>query len=96
MVHGKFDNQEYRPRLLTRILPTDARPRELRLDRPGLAMPERVPFCLASGTDWQKAGVAHATAQQMMIRGLVDREGARAFELNDQGRAVLEALLEER
>jgi hypothetical protein len=63
----------------------------------GLAVPERVLlFCLASGTDWQKAGVTHATAQQMMIRGLIDREGARAFVLNDQGRAVLKALLEER
>ena len=44
----------------------------------GLTVPERVLlFYLASGTDWQKAGVTHATAQQMMIRGLIDREGAR-------------------
>jgi hypothetical protein len=40
----------------------------------GLTVPECVLlFCLASDTDWQKAGVTHATAQQMMIRGLIDR-----------------------
>ena len=63
----------------------------------GLTVHERVLlFCLASNTDWQKAGVTHATAQQMMIRSLIDREGAGAFVLTDQGRAVLAALLEER
>jgi hypothetical protein len=31
----------------------------------GLAVRERVLlFCLASGTDWQRAGVTHTTAQQ--------------------------------
>ena len=61
----------------------------------GLTVPERVLlFCLASGTDWQRAGVTHAAAQQMMIRGLIDREGAAgAYTLTDQGRAVLDALL---
>src|ERR1019366_1129897 len=30
-----------------------------------LSVPERLLlFCLASGTDWQKAGITHATAQQ--------------------------------
>jgi hypothetical protein len=61
----------------------------------GLTVPDRVLLlCLASDTDWQKAGVTHATAQQMMIRGLIDRHGgAGAFVLTDQGRAVLAALL---
>jgi hypothetical protein len=51
-------------------------------------------FRNASNTDWQRAGVTHATMQQMMVRGLIEREGsARAFALNDQGGAVLAALL---
>jgi hypothetical protein len=63
-----------------------------------LTVPERVIlFCLASGTDWQKAAVTHATAQQMMIRDLVERQGgAGSYVLTDQGRAVLEALLQAR
>jgi len=48
---------------------------------------------IASATDWQKAGVTHATAQHMMMRGLIDRQGAGSFILTEQGRAVLEALL---
>jgi hypothetical protein len=60
----------------------------------GLSVPERVLlFCLASGTDWQKASVTHATAQHMMIRSLIERRAAGSFELTDQGRAVLEALM---
>jgi hypothetical protein len=60
----------------------------------GLTVPERVLlFCLASDTDWQRAGVTHATAQQMMIRGLIERHAAGSFTLTDQGRAVLEALM---
>jgi hypothetical protein len=60
----------------------------------GLSVPERVMlFCLASGTDWQRAGVPGATALQMMIRGLIERRAAGSFVLSDQGRAVLEALL---
>jgi hypothetical protein len=43
----------------------------------GLIVPERVLlFCLASNTDWQRAGVTQVCAQQMMIRGLVDRQGS--------------------
>jgi len=62
-----------------------------------LTVPERVLlFCLASDTDWQKAGVTHATAQHMMVRGLIDRGGtAGAYVLTDQGRAVFAALLGE-
>jgi hypothetical protein len=50
-------------------------------------------FCLASDTDWQRAGVTHATTQQMMIRGLIERQAARSFTLTGDGRAVLEALM---
>jgi hypothetical protein len=42
-----------------------------------LTVPERILlFCLASDTDWQKAGVTHATAQHMMVRGLIERDRA--------------------
>jgi hypothetical protein len=53
-------------------------------------------FCLASDADWQKAGVTHATAQQMLIRGLIERQAARRFVPTKQGRAVLAAVLERR
>jgi hypothetical protein len=59
-----------------------------------LTVPERVLlFCLASDTDWVKAGVTHATAQRMMVRDLIEREHAASFRLTDQGRAMLAALL---
>jgi len=50
-------------------------------------------FCIASATDRQKAGVAPAMAQHMMIRGLIDRQAAASFTLIEHGRAVLEALM---
>jgi hypothetical protein len=51
----------------------------------GLTVPERVLlFCIASAADWQKAGITHATAQQMMIRGLIDRHPAGSFTLTEQ------------
>lgn len=59
-----------------------------------LTVPERLLlFCLASDTDW-KAGVTHATAQHMMVRGLIERDrAAMRYALTDQGRVVLGALL---
>jgi hypothetical protein len=58
-------------------------------------MPERMMlFCLASGTDWERAGVTHATAQQLLVRGLIDRDQtARHFKLTPLGRDVLAALV---
>ena len=59
-----------------------------------LTVPESILlFCLATDTDWQKASVTHATAQHMMVRGLIEREAASQFKLTHQGRAVLAALL---
>jgi hypothetical protein len=56
-------------------------------------VPERLLlFCLASDTDWQAASITHATAQHMMVRGLIEREPG-GFVLTVQGRAVLAALL---
>jgi hypothetical protein len=58
----------------------------------GLAAAERVLlFCVATDTDWRKV-VAPGTAQHMLIRGLVERDGA-DLALTDQGRAVLEVLM---
>jgi hypothetical protein len=48
-------------------------------------------FCIGAGTDWQKF-VPYATAQQMMIRGLLDRDGP-GFALSDQGRDLLKILM---
>jgi hypothetical protein len=43
-----------------------------------LTVPERILlFCLASGTDWQAASITHATAQQMIVRGLIEGERER-------------------
>jgi hypothetical protein len=39
-------------------------------------------FCLATDTDWQAASITHATAQHMMVRGLIERDpGATRFVL---------------
>jgi hypothetical protein len=60
----------------------------------GLSVPERVLlFCLASGTDWVKAGVPTITVQHLLVRNLVDRDHATKLVLTEQGRAVLAALL---
>jgi hypothetical protein len=62
-----------------------------------LTVPERVLlFCLASETDWQKAGVTHATAQRLMVRGLIERTAAGSYLLTAEGRAVFAALLEKK
>jgi len=60
-----------------------------------LRAPERIMlFCLASGTDWERASVTHATAQQLLVRGLIDRnQSAGRFKLTPLGRDVLAALL---
>jgi hypothetical protein len=56
--------------------------------------PRLLLFCLASDTDWQAASIMHATAQHMMVRGLIERDQAASrYVLTDQGRAVLAALL---
>jgi hypothetical protein len=59
----------------------------------GLSVPERVLLlCVASDTDWQRAGMKVPTARRMMIRGLIERGGS-GFALSDQGRDVLEILM---
>jgi hypothetical protein len=59
-----------------------------------LTVPERVLlFCLASDTNWVKAGVSHSTTQHLLVRNLVKRDRATDFALTDQGRLVLDALI---
>jgi hypothetical protein len=51
-------------------------------------------FCLASGTDWERGGVTHATSQHLLLRGLIDRASTAArFKLTPLGRGVLAALI---
>jgi hypothetical protein len=61
-----------------------------------LTVPERLLlFCLASNSDWQAASITHATAQQMMVHGLIERDQAASrYALTEHGRAVLAAQLE--
>jgi hypothetical protein len=48
----------------------------------GLSVPERVLlFCIASGTDWQKAGVTGETVMVMVVKELVDRDAAQGADL---------------
>jgi hypothetical protein len=61
-----------------------------------LSVPERVLlFCVASKTEWVRAGVTGATVTTMTVKGLVDRDDAGELTLTKQGRAVLAALLME-
>jgi len=60
----------------------------------GLSVPERLLlFCIASHTDWQKAGVTGTTVTAMMVRWLIERNGGRRLSLTNEGREVLAALL---
>jgi hypothetical protein len=77
--------------------------------QPGVPMPKTKPeaaiaadlivqervllFCLASHTDWVRAGVTHATAQVVLIKDLVERDHKDGFALTEDGRAALFALL---
>jgi hypothetical protein len=60
----------------------------------GLTAPERVLlFCLASGTQYARIGITHATVQQMIVRNFVERNAAGRLTLTEHGLAVLAALL---
>ena len=60
-----------------------------------LTVPERLLlFCLASGTDWQRAGVNIAAATQLVVRNLVEHEQSPArFKLTFLGVKVFAALV---
>jgi len=61
---------------------------------PTLTIPERILlFCVASGTEWEHAGITGATVTTMVIRGLIGRDAGNRLTLTDHGRAALDALL---
>jgi hypothetical protein len=50
------------------------KPRKPEGEMPSLTVPERLLlFCVASDTDWQKAGVTGATITAVVVKRLVDR-----------------------
>jgi hypothetical protein len=58
-------------------------------------VPERVLlFCVASRTEWARAGVTGATATAMVVKGLIERDAGDRLTLTKDGRAALAALLE--
>jgi hypothetical protein len=51
-------------------------------------------FCLASNSDWRKAGITSPTVQLAIVKNLIDREETTSrLSLTEHGRAVLAALL---
>jgi hypothetical protein len=59
---------------------------------PALSIPERILlFCVASGTDWEHAGITGTTVTAMIVRGLIQRDPAGRPWLTKEGRAVLAA-----
>ena len=60
-----------------------------------LSVPERVLlFCVASGTDWERAGITDTMVTATVIKGLIAREPTGGLYLTKEGRAVLAALLQ--
>lgn len=65
-------------------------------DAAALSVQERILlFCLASGTEWQKAGVTLKTVTAMVVKGMVDRDVVGHLTITKQGRETLAALLRE-
>ena len=61
-----------------------------------LSVPERVLlFCVASGTDWERAGITGTMVTATVIRGLVAREPTGGLYLTKEGRAALHTLVGE-
>jgi hypothetical protein len=52
-------------------------------------------FCVASKTEWERAGITGATVTTMVITGLIRHDAAGELALTEHGRAVLAALLRE-
>jgi len=50
-------------------------------------------FCVASGTDWQRAGVTGETVTALVVKGLLSRDSVGRLILTEGGRAALRALL---
>jgi len=63
-------------------------------DAAGLSVRERVLLlCVASSTDWQRAGVPNETVIGLIGKGMISRHVGGTLMLTDRGRAVLRAML---
>jgi hypothetical protein len=61
-----------------------------------LSVPERILlFCVASATEWERAGVTGSTVTVMIVRGLIERDAGGRLIPTKQGRATLTALLKQ-
>jgi hypothetical protein len=64
------------------------------LSIPDRIIPERILlFCVASGTEWESAGVTGATVTVLVVRALIERDAGGRLVLTKQGRAVLDAMI---
>jgi hypothetical protein len=52
-------------------------------------------FCVASHTEWERAGITGSTVTATVVQGLIARDPAGTLRLTKQGRAVFAALLGE-
>ena len=50
-------------------------------------------FCIASGTNWQRAGITGEVVTALIVRGFLVRDETGHLALTDNGRAALRALL---
>jgi hypothetical protein len=61
-----------------------------------LSIQERILlFCVASGTDWEHAGITGPLVTSMVIKGLIAREPTGGLYLTKEGRAALRTLVGE-
>jgi hypothetical protein len=61
---------------------------------PALSIPERILlFCVASETDWERAGITGTVVTTLVIKGLIGRDPMGKLYLTKEGRAALGALL---
>jgi hypothetical protein len=59
-----------------------------------LSVSERVLlFCVASGTEWERAGITGPVVTSAIVRGLVQRDPVGQLSLTKEGRAVLHGLI---
>jgi hypothetical protein len=59
-----------------------------------LTVPERVLlFCVASGTEWKRAGITGPVVTSAIMRGLVQRDPVGQLSLTKEGRAVFQELI---
>jgi hypothetical protein len=50
-------------------------------------------FCAASGTDWERAGIAGETVTGMIVKGFVVRDALGLLTVTGRGRMALRQLL---